>query len=461
MMAPPTAPIGTLAEIAAGTGGGLAAAARPDDVRIHGVSIDTRTLGRGDLFVPLTGGRADGHAFLAEAFRRGAAAALCSRAHAAGIAGREPGPLVIVDDPTAALQRLARNHRVAWGGLVVGITGSSGKTTTKDLVAAALGSDRATHATAGNLNNHLGVPLTLLGLRQEHRAAVVEMGSNHPGEIAALAGIALPDAAVITNAGSAHLEHFGTLEAIAREKASLGHAVPAGGVTFAGADSPLLLAALAGARCRVVRYGLAAGADFRPDAAEDLGPRGTRLAVSGFPPLTLALPGRHQAANALAALAVAREYGLDPARVVAALETYRPFEGRMETRHARGAALLVDSYNANPESTRAALDTLARWPARRRIAVLGDMLELGPRAAEFHREVGGAVRDAELWTLGEFAAATAEGARAGGVDVRVFASHEELARALDPELESGVVVLFKASRGAALERIVDRLGEGR
>ncbi len=456
MMAPTTTPLGTLAEVAAWAEGRLAAAARPEEVRVTGVSIDTRAVEPGDLFVPLPGQNADGHDFIAEAFRRGAAASLCLDARAEAFLGNEPGPLVRVGDVTAALQRLARRHRNAWSGYLVGITGSSGKTTTKDLVAAALASAYSTLATAGNLNNHWGVPLTLLALRPEHRAAVVEMGSNHPGEIGALAEMARPDAAVITNVGSAHLEHFGTLEAIAREKAALGHAVPREGVTYAG-PGDLLRAALAGARCRVVRYGLEGDADFRPLRTQDLGPAGTRIEAEGFPPFTLSLIGRHQAVNVMAALAVARDRALDPERVVAALEAHRPFEGRMEVRRARGAELIVDCYNSNPDSARAALETLSRWPARRRIAVLGDMLELGSRAAELHREVGARVRDAELWTVGESAQYLAAGARVSGTEARVFETQAELAEALVRELAPGVVVLFKASRGAALERVVAAL----
>ena len=351
---------------------------------VEGASIDTRTLAPGELFVPLPGSRADGHAYLAEAFARGAAAALCARAAHADWAGREPGPLVLVEDVTVALQRLARRHRDAWPGLLIGLTGSAGKTTTKELVAAALSTAGPTLKTIGNLNNHWGVPLTLLRLKPEHRAAVVEMAMSAAGEIAALAAIARPDAAIITSAGAAHLggPGLGTAAAVAREKASLARAVPIGAPVFVGADSPRLLPAARASKRRVVTYGLAPGADLRPTRLEDLGPQGSRFRVRGFPPVQLRLIGRHQVANALAALAVAREYRLEPEAVTEALGTVAPLSGRMEARPARGGMLLVDCYNANPDSSRAALATLARWPgSTRRIAVLGDMLELGPGSA--------------------------------------------------------------------------------
>jgi UDP-N-acetylmuramoyl-tripeptide--D-alanyl-D-alanine ligase len=461
-----TQPVLTLVELAQFANGDLmvrevpgGAAEREAFLRagIAGASIDTRTLVPGELFVPLAGEHADGHTFLAEAFRRGAAAALCDRAHHAEFAGREPGPLIVVPDVTAALQRLARSVRERWSGLLIGVTGSAGKTTTKDLVALVLASAAPTLRTEGNLNNHWGVPLTLLQLRPEHRAAVVEMAMSHPGEIAALASVAIPNEAVITNAGSAHLEGLGSLEAIAAEKASLAFALRPQETAFAGADSPRLLAALARAKCRIVRYGLAKDADVRPRRIEALAEQGSRVEVDGFPPLHLQLVGSHQVANALAALAVAREHKIDPAAAVAAIESYRPAGKRMQIRHARGATLIVDCYNANPDSTRAALETLAAWPGSgRRIALLGDMLELGKRASELHRETGAAVKDAELWSVGAHAADYAAGARRG-VRTHVLSSIEEargeLARALAP----GVTVLLKASRGAALERALDGL----
>ncbi len=468
-----SAPALTLPQLAQMTEGDLVVREVPRDPTareallrsgIEGARIDSRAIQPGDLFVPLPGSRADGHDFLADAFARGAAAALCARAAYPRFGGAEPGPLVVVDDVTAALQRLARLFRDQWAGLLLGLTGSAGKTTTRELVAVALATAGPTLRTEGNLNNHWGVPLTLLRLRPAHRAAVVEMAMNAAGEIATLAAIARPDAAVITGAGSAHLggPGLGTPEAVAREKAVLAFALPPGGVVFAGADSPRLLEALRPAGRRLVTYGLAPGADLRPRALEPRGEEGTRFEVEGFPPVRLRLVGRHQVANALAALAVAREYRLDPAAVVGALEQVRPLAGRMEVRHARGATLLVDCYNANPDSTRAALETLASWPgAGRRIAVLGDMLELGPGAAALHRETGAAVRNAELWTVGAHAADYAAGARPAGIEARIFPDKPTAAAALRDALAPGVVALVKASRGVALEDVLRGLEGGR
>jgi UDP-N-acetylmuramoyl-tripeptide--D-alanyl-D-alanine ligase len=435
--------------------------ADPGAIAIAGASIDTRTLGAGRLFVPLSGQNADGHEFLGAAFERGAAGALCARDRWALLRGREPGPLLVVDDVTAALQRLAAGYRDLWDGVLIGVTGSSGKTTTKELVAAAVSSDRPTLATRGNLNNHWGVPLTLLDLEPAHGAAVIEMGSNHPGEIAALAAIARPEMAIVTNAGTAHLEHYGSVEAIAREKASLAFALPESGVAFVGADSPALIAALGGLPARLVTYGLDDGAQLRPRRLEDLGPRGTRLEVEGFPSFVLPLVGRHQAVNALAAIGVARELRLDPTAVIAALGAIVPAQRRMEVKRAAGATVLVDCYNANPESTRAALATLAQWPgAARRIAVLGDMLELGREAGALHRATAAAARDTELWVVGAHAGDYEAGAHEAGIEARVFADKAALAEALAGALAPGTAVLVKASRGARLEDVLSGIEWG-
>ena len=454
----------TLVQLAQWAGGDLVVREVPGDANareallrstIHGATLDTRALEPGMLFVPLPGSRTDGHAYLDEAFARGAGAALCARAVHPRVAELPLGPLVLVDDVTTALQRLATKVRDLWGGWAIAVTGSAGKTTTKELVAAALATAGPVLRTQGNLNNHWGLPLTLLGLEAGHRAAVLEMGMNHAGEIAALAAIAHPNACVITNAGSAHLENLGSLEGIAREKASLAFALKSGEPAFVGADSPGLLAALEGAPARVIPYGLSSRAEVRPDRVEDLGPEGSRFEVKGFPPVHLRLIGMHQVANALAALAVARYLKLDAAAVVAALETHRPLKGRMEIRHAAGATLLVDHYNANPDSMRAALATLAGWPgAKRRIAVLGDMRELGATAARLHAEVGEAVRDAELWVVGEHTADYAAGAARAGVQARRFPDKGAVAAALREQLAPGTVVLLKASRGAALEDVL-------
>ena len=454
----------TLVELAQWSGGDLVVREVAGDAnareallrtRVHGATLDTRTVKPGMLFVPLPGSRTDGHAFLDEAFARGAGAALCARAIHPRIAHLPLGPLVLVDDVTAALQKLATRVRDRWAGWVIAVTGSAGKTTTKELVSAVLGTAGPVLKTTGNLNNHWGLPLTMMGLEPDHRAAVLEMGMNHAGEIAALAAIAHPNACVITNAGSAHLENLGSLDAIAREKASLAFALRPGEPAFVGADSPRLLAAVKECPARIVPYGLARTAEVHPESVEDLGPGGSKFTVSGFPPVHLRLIGLHQVSNALAALAVARHLKLDPRAVTTVLEAYRPLKGRMEIQPAGGATLLVDHYNANPDSMRAALATLAGWPgAKRRIAVLGDMRELGDTAARLHEDVGAEVRAAELWVVGEHAGDYAVGARRAGIEARRFADKAAVAAALREQLAPGTVVLLKASRGAALEDVL-------
>jgi UDP-N-acetylmuramoyl-tripeptide--D-alanyl-D-alanine ligase len=287
---------------------------------------------------------------------------------------------------------------------------------------------------------------------------VIEMGMSEPGEIAHLASLAAPNAALITNAGHAHLERFHTVEAIANEKAALARALRPNDVVFAGADSAPLLKALEGVRCRRVTYGLSSEADVRPRTLERLADGTSRLEVEGFPEFTLPLVGAHQAGNALGALAVAKEYGVAPADAVAAIVAYRPAKGRMEVWRVSGATLLVDCYNANPDSTAAALETLANLPgARRRIAILGDMLELGSRAGELHRETGALVQRAELWTVGAFARDWALGAKRAGAEARIFDDVAGVRDALREALAPGVVVLVKGSRGAALERVLEGL----
>jgi UDP-N-acetylmuramoyl-tripeptide--D-alanyl-D-alanine ligase len=427
---------------------------------VSGASIDTRTLKAGELFVPLPGTRADGHDFIVEAFARGAGAALCEVERYPALRGREPGPLVLVRNATLALAMIAHRYREGWSGLLVGVTGSSGKTTTRDLVAAVFETAAPTLRTRGNLNNHWGVPLTLMRLEPTHRVAVVEIAMNAPGEIEALTRLAVPGTAIVTNAGRAHLERFGAVAAVAREKIAIAASLATHETAFIGADSPELREAARDLRCQVVTYGFAADADERPESIEDRGPEGSRFSVPGFPPVRLHLVGRHMVANALAAIALARRFGLDPEAVAAALGAQRPAPGRMEVRAMRGATLLVDCYNANPDATRAALETLASWPgAARRIAVLGDMLELGAHAATLHRETGAAVHNAELWAVGAHAADYAAGARAAGIEVRIFESREAVREALGAALGTGVVALIKASRGAALERVFEDLGE--
>ena len=430
---------------------------------VGGASLDSRAARPGEVFVPLAGRRTDGHEFLAEARAHGAIACLCN-ADRAGTADVEAaGPLLVVEDAERALQHWGAARRAAWGGTAVGVTGSNGKTTTKNLIAACLGAAGPTHATEGNRNNQLGVPLTLTGLSDDHTYAVIEMGMNHRGEIARLAEWVRPRIAVITHVAAAHLEALGSVDEVARAKVELASSLPADGVLIHPAGEPALDRALAEGdiTARRVTFALEGEADLVPTRISDLGPAGVSFQVEGFPPVRLRLSGRHNVKNALAALAVARELGVEPQAAASALGTVDALAGRMETVVSGGVTLILDHYNANPDSVRAALDTLARWPARRRFAALGDMKELGDYEAQGHREVGEAAGHLDgLYLVGEATAHVAEGARAAGLveeRVRDFATREQLVEALALVLAPGDVVLIKGSRSMQMEEVADGL----
>jgi len=432
----------------------------PAGLRCRAVGTDTRRLEGGELFVALRGPRFDGHAFLEEAARRGAAAALAERP--------APGlPTVVVPDALAALGRLAAAWREALAGPLVAVTGSCGKTTVKELLAAVLAGRGPVLASPGNLNNAVGLPLSLLRLEGGHRAAVVELGASAPGEIAALASLARPQVAVLTGAGAAHLEGFGSLEGVARAKGELLEALPEDGVAVLPADQPFapLWRELAGRR-RVLDFGLEAGAVRAVPGSlrvEPEGPEpGTRFVLQaprGEAPVRLRLLGAHQVRNALAAAAAALALGMDLEAVRRGLEAVAPVPGRLQPRRGpRGALLLDDSYNANPDSLAAALAVLAEARGRRLLA-LGDMLELGPEAEALHREAGRRAREAGVERLHALGPLAREAAAAFGPGGQAHENPEALARALLRDLAPGVVALVKGSRGAGMERVVQALLE--
>ena len=431
---------------------------------VVGATLDSRLARPGEVFVPLPGTRADGHEFLAEARAHGAIACFCRAALADQVEIESGGPLLVVESPETALQAWGAARRAAWGGTAVGVTGSNGKTTTKNLIAAVLASGGNTLATEGNRNNHLGVPLTLTGLSDDHAYAVIEMGMNHRGEIRRLAEWARPNLGVITHVAHAHLEALGSIEEVARAKAELAEALPADGTLVIPAGETVLHAALnqAGVRARRVTFALEGEpADLVATRISDLGPAGVSFQVEGFTPIRLRLPGRHNVKNALAALCVARVLGIDPASAASALGTVDAQSGRMETAVWGGVTLVLDYYNAKPDSMRAALDALQRWPAKRRFAALGEMKELGAFEEQGHREVGEAATFLDgLYLYGEATAHVAEGAKAAGLKeerVRGFASREELTEALAGALQPGDVVLIKGSRSARMEEVADGL----
>lgn len=435
-------------------------------VRVTGASTDSRTLERGEIFVAIEGPHFDGHDHLAAAAARGAAAALVSREV------ETPLPCVRVDDTIAALGRFAARERESFAGPVIAITGSNGKTTTKELCADMLEAGGATVCRSpGNLNNHIGLPLSILGLRAGDDVLVVELGMNHPGEIDALARIAQPDVGAITQVAAAHLGPMGSIEAIARAKGELLERLRPGGTAVLNADDAHVMAQRPRFEGRALLFGLGGDADVRASGIETA-PSGTRFRLvtpQGESDVELALPGCHMVQDALCAAACALASGvlgsgaLDAIR--AALAAFRGVRGRTFVQELPGGVRLLDeSYNANPRSMGAALRALAQLRgAGRGIAVLGDMGELGDRAAELHAEVGRAAAEsgaAALLGVGPLSAHMVEAARAAGLArVEHAADVDEALGVLRGWLREGDVVLVKGSHAMGMERISGALGE--
>ncbi|HEB99533.1 MAG TPA: UDP-N-acetylmuramoyl-tripeptide--D-alanyl-D-alanine ligase [Thiotrichales bacterium] len=426
------------------------------DVRFEGVSTDSRSLEPGNLFVALVGERFDGHEYLAQAAGRGAAAAAVCREVPAEL------PLVRVADTRRALGRLAAFWRRRFEIPLVAVTGSNGKTTVKEMTAAILGAGREVLATRGNLNNDIGVPLTLFRLDERHRAAVIEMGANHPGEIAWLTIIAAPTVAVITNAGPAHLEGFGSLEGVAEAKGEIYSGLRPGGTAVVNADDAFadLWRSLAAPR-DVLTFGLDRPADLSADWRPAGG--GSRLSLRtpwGYAELELPLPGRHNVMNALAASAAALAAGASLDEVVQGLGGMRAVSGRLQfLAGIAGARIIDDTYNANPASLGAALEVLAATPGEHWL-VLGDMGELGPGAAELHAEAGrqaAASGVSRLFALGELAG---EAARAFGGHARAYRDREALLGDLREAMHGDLVILVKGSRRMRMEQVVEALTGG-
>jgi UDP-N-acetylmuramoyl-tripeptide--D-alanyl-D-alanine ligase len=431
-------------------------------VSIAGVSIDSRTLGVGEAFFAIRGQRLDGHEFLGEAAGRGAA---CLVVHALPDDVPAAVPLVIVDDTTAALGRLAAWHRGRLSIPVVAVTGSVGKTTTKEMIAAVLATRWKTHRPRSSFNNQWGVPLTLLAARPEHEALVLEIGANQPGEIASLAEIARPTVAVVTAVAAVHTEFFRSLDGVREEKAALVRAVGAGGTVVLNADDARVAGMARDTSAPVVTYGLAPAARVcaSGDVVEDRDGLRFTLEVDGrAQPVALAFAGRHNVPNALAAAAVGVALGFSLPAIAAGLAASQPVKGRCVWREAGGVRVLDDTYNANPRSVAAALETAAahRGPSRL-VVVLGDMLELGTLTDEAHREVGRKVAEvgaAVFIGVGPHAAMAVEEARAAGVaDAWHAPAFEDTLAELLKRVEPGDLVLVKGSRGMRMERVVDAL----
>ncbi len=431
-----------------------------EDAEFSSVSIDTRTLKTGDLFIAISGQRFDGHDFVGQAASLGACAVLVERIVEC------PLPQVVVAEARSALGKLGAAWRTKSPATVVGLTGSNGKTTVKEMLAAILSVNAKVLGTRGNLNNDLGVPLTLMGLASEHRYAVIEMGANHLGEIAYVAGLARPDVALITNVGEAHLEGFGSREGIARGKGEIITALGPEGIAILNADDRFcgLWREMAGVR-QTVSFGFGSDADVRglvdsisvSWGGESFKTRFSCEHLGARHEITLQLAGRHNVANALAAAATSLALGVDFEQIKRGLSGLAPVPGRIQPdRAANGALLINDTYNANPSSFRAALEVLMEMPGQPWVA-LGAFGELGETSSELHAELGrlaqslGVIR---LYATGPLANKAVE---AFGQGAKYFPRQEELIEKIQADLSQDVALLVKGSRSQHMERVIEAL----
>ena len=447
----------TLAQLAGMAGGTLTQGAA--DTMLVALAIDSRAVPAGALFVAIKGEVFDGHKFVAAAATAGAAAVMVDASRAADALAVVPPAcgVIVVDDTLAGLQRLAAAYRILMAPRVVAITGSNGKTSAKEFTAAVLGTRFALNATKGNLNNHIGLPLTMLAQERGQTHGVYELGMNHPGEIAALAALAKPDIAVITTMGGAHIEFFGSREAIAEEKASLFDALSPAGTAVVNLESPYAGLAMRRAPGKIVTTGINRG----DVAASGLGftARGhmsfTATHAGKAVAVELPVPGEHRVQNALLAIAVGIIEGVTLEEAARGLANGRMAGGRLQVKGWRGATIIDDSYNANPDSMKAALRTLAAQPSNaRRIAVLGGMGELGAFSADGHAEVGRFAAELGLDVICAVGPAAEGIAHAAGESARYFPDHESCAAWLVGEIEIGDVVLVKGSRASAMENVL-------
>lgn len=445
-----------LSQVAEATGGRMLG----DDVALDGVSTDTRSVAAGQLFVALRGERFEAHDYLSQAVQAGANAVLVADAARvpAGVAA------VLVDDTRLALGRLATAWRARFAIPVIAVTGSNGKTTTKEMIASILKAafDDAVLATRGNLNNDIGLPLTLLGLGAEHRAAVIEMGMNHPGEIGYLAAIGAPTVALVTNAQRAHLEGMGDLDEVAREKSTIFDGLAATGVAVINADDGYAGFWRQQAGTRKVRtFGIDQPADVHGTVRQHgLEIRLELVADEGQASIVLGIPGRHNARNAMAAAAACLAAGVPLAAVTAGLTAFAGVKGRLQRRAGKlGAVILDDTYNANPDSVRAGIEVLAATIGRK-VLVLGDMGEIGEASGQYHDEIGGYAKSQGVDRLFALGDATQQAVRNFGDGARHFCHVDKLITAVNKELGPETTVLVKGSRFMKMERVADALVAG-
>jgi UDP-N-acetylmuramoyl-tripeptide--D-alanyl-D-alanine ligase len=423
-----------------------------------GYSIDSRTIQPGDLFFAVKGERFDGHDFVNQALSAGAVAAVVRKDHWPG--GPPHSGLLAVDDTLVALQTLATAVRKLWGKVAIAITGSVGKTTTKEAIAHLLSVRHRVHRTKGNFNNHFGLPLGLLTLEPEYDLSVIEMGMSHAGEIAALARIAHPNEGVVTAVAPVHLEFFDSIAGIARAKYELIESLPAHGTVILNADDEYVSQFGRDFKGKVIMFGLKLAADVRAEKIEVVGPEGTRfdLICQGVrQPVHSPLLGQHNVYNILAAAAVAMEHGITASEIAVALPTLEAADKRGQVVQVGKISVLYDCYNSSPKALMAAVDTLAAMPARRRIVVAGEMLELGRTGEQLHRDCGRYMAgklDILLGVRG-LAKAMVEAATSAGMNAEFVTTPEEAGDWLAREARDGDVVLLKASRGVKLEKALE------
>ena len=426
--------------------------------KMTGVSTDSRTIRKGDIFFALKGER-DGHAHLPEVFAKGAQGAVIEPGRFSG--GKN---LICVPDTLRALGDLAANWRRRFKAPVVAITGSNGKTTTKDMVSQVLSKKYRVLQTEGNFNNLIGLPLTLFRLHHKIQLIVLEMGMNAPGEIDRLAEIAGPEVGVITNIGRAHLAGLKDLSGVAAAKGELLGRLPSNGLAILNADDPYVLALAKRKHVRVMTFGQKRG-DLRAGKIKSLGLKGSRFSVAGAglkpaPTVTLRVPGRQNISNALAALAVGSHYGVGVAKMKQALAAFHMPAKRMESIKMGGVQIINDTYNANPDSMKAALILLSECPARRRIAVLGDMLELGDYAAQGHQDLGAEINSLGIdWVMavGQWSKQVVQGVTRSKTQAAAFLDVAGLLAHWPVSLRKGDLVLIKGSRGMQMERVTEFL----
>lgn len=426
------------------------------DVDYTGLSLDTRSIKPHELFVALGGEKFDGHQFIELAKQRGAAAAIVDHAVETDL------PLLLVQDTRKALGELAKQHRRQFSIPIIALTGSCGKTTTKEMIRSILAEAGPVLTNFKNFNNDIGLPLTLLNLNTQHRYAVIEMGANHAGEIEYLTHITQPNVALITNIGPAHLQGFGTMAGVARAKAEIFSGLVKNGVAIINADDKFAdTLQKACTPFRVVYFGLFDAVDFSATNIQmDVdgktsfllhAPLGKEMMIS------LSLPGQHHVMNALAAAAAASQVGIELSHIKSGLEKMQPVPGRVIVSKTKiGATLVDDSYNANPSSVAVALNLLAHYSGRR-IFVMGDMGELGQNAEDYHRQIGALAKELnidDVYTCGDLSKETA---KAFGANAKHYPNHQELILALKPQLQENVTILIKGSRSAQMEKVTAAL----